>query len=184
MLTFENILLENRPSIIFESVVGSQAYGTSLPESDEDIKGIFAVSAGEYLNLESPPSQLSDEKGDKVYYSIRRFLELAATANPNIIELLFMPPDCIRYKSPSFTLLEERRDMFLTKAVFESHIGYAEAQIKKALGQNKWVNNPQPEERPKLEEFCWYLSIEVTDKNDFVIASFSFMPSFLCISSA
>ena len=32
MLTFENILLENRPSIIFESVVGSQAYGTSLPE--------------------------------------------------------------------------------------------------------------------------------------------------------
>jgi predicted nucleotidyltransferase len=101
MLTFENILLENRPSIIFESVVGSQAYGTSLPESDEDIKGIFAVSAGEYLNLESPPSQLSDEKGDKVYYSIRRFLELAATANPNIIELLFMPPDCIRYKSRS-----------------------------------------------------------------------------------
>lgn len=167
MYTFQELLTDNRKHIIFESVVGSQAYGTAIPGSDEDIKGVFIVPPHEYLRLESPPQQLSDRKGDTVYYSLRRFLELASTANPNIIELLFMPADCVRYKSSCFELIETRREIFLTKAVYDSHIGYAQAQIKKARGQNKWVNNPQPEQRPQLEEFCWFLSRDKQNLEDF-----------------
>lgn len=167
MHSLQELLTSQRGLIIFESVVGSQAYGTALPESDQDIKGIFAVLAQKYLQLESPPSQLSDEKGDTVFYSLRRFQELAATANPNIIELLFMPADCVRFKSLCFEFIEERRDMFLTKAVYDSHIGYAHAQIKKARGQNKWVNNPQPEERPLIDDFCWFVPHENNSKDEF-----------------
>ena len=167
MLTLEQLLTDQREHVIFESVVGSRAYGTSLPDSDEDIKGVFAVPAPQYLQLQSPLPQLSDGKGDTVFYSLRRFLELAATANPNIIELLFMPAECVRYKSAPFELIEAKREIFLTKAVYDSHIGYAQAQIKKARGQNKWINNPQPEERPQLENFCWFLAREGECENEF-----------------
>ena len=154
VLTLEQ-LLSNRSRLIFETAVGSHAYGTQLPHSDMDVKGIFALAPSEYLTLEPVPSQLSDDKGDSVYYSIARFLNLAMNANPNIIELLFMPEDCIRYRSTSFGLLEANRSLFITKQAYESHVGYAHAQIKKARGQNKWINNPQPEQRPSLEDFCW-----------------------------
>ncbi|MCL2624207.1 MAG: nucleotidyltransferase domain-containing protein [Planctomycetaceae bacterium] len=31
------------------------------------------------------------------------------------------------------------------------------SQIKRARGQNKWVNNPQPETCPTEEDFCWLI---------------------------
>jgi len=157
MKTLEQLLSRYRRRVIFEAVVGSQAYGTALPHSDEDVKGIYVVSESEHVSLDPLPTQLSDEKGDTVFYSLGRFLELALGANPNIIELLFMPDECVRFRSPSFELLEESRSIFVTKQAYDSHVGYAHAQIKKARGQNKWVNNPQPEEPPNLEDFCWLI---------------------------
>ena len=157
MRTLEQLLSQNSNKVIFESIVGSQAYGTALPHSDEDIKGIYVVPESMHLTLDPLPSQVSDDKGDTVYYSIARFLELALTANPNIIELLFMPEECIRKRSPGYDLLEQHRSIFITKQAYESHVGYAHAQIKKARGQNKWVNNPQPETPPNIEDFCWFI---------------------------
>ncbi len=34
---------------------------------------------------------------------------------------------------------------------------YASSQVKRARGQDKWVNNPQPEEVPRREDFCWVI---------------------------
>ncbi len=157
MHSLKQLLSDYRRSIIFESVVGSQAYGTALPNSDKDVKGIYVIPSSGYLSLDPPPTQVSDEKGDTVYYSLARFLELALSANPNIIELLYMPTECIQHRSPSFKILEDNRSIFITKQAYESHVGYAHAQIKKARGQNKWVNNPQPKTPPKLEDFCWLI---------------------------
>jgi hypothetical protein len=42
------------------------------------------------------------------------FLELCGTNNPNILELLNTPSDCIIYKNDIFDILEHRDD-FLTK---------------------------------------------------------------------
>lgn len=157
MKTLEQLLAHHTDRILFETVVGSHAYGTATPESDVDIKGIYVVPESEHLTLNPLPTQLSDAKGDTVYYSLTRFLELALGANPNIIELLFMPAEYVRRRSAGFDLLESRRSLFVTKQAYDSHVGYAQAQIRKARGQNKWVNNPQPKERPKLEDFCWLI---------------------------
>jgi len=35
--------LEDQKLIIFPSIMGSQAYGTSLPTSDTDIRGVFKI---------------------------------------------------------------------------------------------------------------------------------------------
>ena len=77
-------------SVIFECVAGSRAYGTTTSSSDEDRRGLFVVPATDYLSLASPPAQVSDERGNTVFYSLRRTIELLSVANPNI-ELRFSP---------------------------------------------------------------------------------------------
>jgi hypothetical protein len=36
-------------------------------------------------------------------------------------------------------------------------VGYALGQIRKARGQHKWINQPQPEQAPQREDFCWVI---------------------------
>lgn len=158
-MDLESLLRDRADSVIFECLSGSHAYALNTPESDEDFKGLFVLPEADYLSLETPVSQLADAKNDVVYYSLLRFLELALSANPNIIELLYMPDDCVRKSTRHFEKLQQQRDLFITKKAYDSHVGYAQAQIKKARGQNKWVNNPQPKPRPEREDFCWFIDM-------------------------
>lgn len=109
-------LMERHPgAIIYKCIAGSKAYGTARPGSDEDICGIFMLPHIDYFSLKAPPNQVSDERGDMVFYTLKRFLELASTANPNIIELLFMPEDCILHKTPVMDMIIAKRDLCLTR---------------------------------------------------------------------
>lgn len=153
----------DRSRLLFETVVGSHAYGTAHEESDIDLRGVFIEPTVDLLTLGSLPEQFSDERGDEVYYSLRRFLDLALGANPNIIELLFMPEDCVRFVDPAFSQVLESRNLFVTKEAYRSHVGYAQAQIRKARGQNKWINNPQPKETPSPEESCWFIPLSAPE---------------------
>jgi predicted nucleotidyltransferase len=144
-------------SVLFECVAGSRAYGTNTATSDEDVRGIFAVAAGAYLNLVRPADQIADERGNVVYYSLRRVIELLTQANPNVLELLFMPEDCIVKSSPEMAALIEQRGLFISKKCLQTHSGYAVAQIRKARGQNKWVNNPKARPAPVKEEYCYII---------------------------
>jgi hypothetical protein len=74
-----------------------------------------------------------------------------------MVEMLWMPDDCIRVSTDISDKIIENRKLFISKASFYSHAGYANAQIKKAKGANKRVHNPQPEERPVKEDFCWVM---------------------------
>jgi predicted nucleotidyltransferase len=136
------------------------AYGTSVVGSDVDVRGIFAQSRSEFLALTSPPALVADERHDTVYYSLRRTIELLAAANPSVLELLFMPDDCVRRVGEPMRLLIARRALFVTRQCIDTHAGYAFSQIKKAKGQNKWINQPQPEAPPSKEDFCYVLSRE------------------------
>ena len=155
MNTLEQLFAERARSVLFECTAGSRAYGTATSASDEDVRGIFALPATAFLGLERPPDQLGDERGNTVFYSLRRVLELLTQANPNILELLFMPEDCVRHTSNEMRALIEDRQMFISRQCADTHAGYAMSQIKKARGQNKWINNPKPEAAPTKEEFCY-----------------------------
>ncbi|WP_116808017.1 DNA polymerase beta superfamily protein [Steroidobacter cummioxidans] len=154
MNSLENLRPQIENAILFECIAGSRAYGTTTSTSDEDIRGIFAVPASSYLSLVRPPDQIGDEKGNTVYYSLRRIIELLAQANPNILELLFMPQDCVLKSAPEMQQLIEHRQVFISKQCADTHAGYAMSQIKKARGQNKWVNNPRSEAPPLKEDYC------------------------------
>lgn len=153
-----HLLRTSRASaILFECIAGSRAYGTTTHTSDEDIRGIFAVPANAYLDLVRPADQISDDRGNVVYYSLRRVIELLTHANPNVLELLFMPEDCVVRTSAEMQMLVQYRHQFISKQCADTHAGYAMSQIKKAKGQNKWVNNPKPTDPPRKEDFCFVI---------------------------
>jgi predicted nucleotidyltransferase len=96
--------------------------------------------------------QVADERSDEVYYELGRFVELLLKNNPNVLELLGSPDDCVRYHHPLFDLL--RPELFLSKRCAATFGEYAMGQIRKARGLNKKIVNPQPEKRMALLDFC------------------------------
>ncbi len=152
--TLDSLREHSNSALLFECVSGSRAYGTSTSESDVDLRGIFALPVEAYLRLAGPPAQIADERSNTVYLSLRRTIELLAAANPSVLELLYMPADCVRWITPAWEAVITRRDQFISRRCVETHIGYAQTQIKKARGQNKWVNQPKAEQPPRKEDYC------------------------------
>lgn len=146
--------IREKDLLLLDAISGSQAYGTSTPESDEDFRGVFVMPSSFHTGLESI-EQISDEKEDQQFYELTRFFGLLVKNNPTALELLYTPEDCIRYKHPAFDLI--KKEFFLSKLCEQSFAGYAVTQIKKARGLNKKIVNPQPEERKHLREFCYIL---------------------------
>ena len=127
--------------IILEHVKGSNLYGTNIATSDIDIGGIFVVPNGDWLTLQHPPKEIGDKKGDEKYFELRRYFDLVCTANPTVLETLFIPKESINTIKPQAELLMKHGEMFLTKRCEHSYSGYAYAQIKKAKGKNKKVHS-------------------------------------------
>ena len=144
-------------NIIFKALVGSHAYGTNIEGSDFDYKGIYLQSPESILN-NGYREQFSVSK-DEVYYELRRFIELACTGNPTVLEVLYSPEDCIKYKHPIFNMLVEHKDKFLSKSCKWSFGGYAFSQIAKAKGLKKKMNwESSKVERKTPLDFCYILT--------------------------
>ena len=148
--------MKDNGMLIFEGIVGSQAYGLATPTSDVDMKGVYIQPIEDILAF-GYIEQVSDKKNDLVYYEVRRFLELIATNNPNILELLNLPDEMIKYKHPVYDLILEQRDKFISKQCKGSFAGYAIAQIKKARGLKKKIVNPMEKERKTPLDFCYVI---------------------------
>lgn len=118
---------------------GSHAYGTNVETSDTDYSGVFIQSIDDILGF-NYIEQINDDKNDTVIYEIQRFLQLLASNNPTVLELLNTPEDCILYKHPIFDEVLNNRDKFITKICAKSFGGYGKMQIQKAKGQNKKQN--------------------------------------------
>jgi len=143
--------------IIFEGISGSVAYGTNTPDSDKDIRGVF-VQPLEHVLKYGFIDQVSDELNDVVFYEIGRFIDLLSKNNPNIIEILALPKDCILHCDEMFKNLMDMRAEFLTKRVKWTFAGYAIEQIRKARGYNKKMNWEEKEmTRKTVLDFCYVL---------------------------
>ena len=131
--------LKERNLILYEVISGSIAYGTNIPTSDEDRRYVYILPI-DYILSGNIIEQVNDDTNDVVGYEISRFLSLISSANPNLLELLNMPEDCVIYKDPIFDLILDNKNEFLTKKCKNSFAGYSQSQIQKAKGQNKKQN--------------------------------------------
>jgi hypothetical protein len=145
--------MKNKNLLIFEGIVGSNAYGLNTKTSDIDKKGVYIQSLDDILAF-GYIKQISDDKNDLVYYEVRRFLELLATNNPNVLELLNIPENCIIYKHPVYDLILNEKDKFISKICKNSFAGYAIEQIKKARGLKKKIVNPVDKKKKTPLDFC------------------------------
>jgi predicted nucleotidyltransferase len=147
--------------ILFETIVGSQAYGTQTPTSDIDKKFVYILPMDSILGS-GYVEQINVNK-DYVGWEIRRFLELMGSNNPTVLELLNSPEDCIVSKHELFDLILAHKDEFITKICKDSFGGYARQQIKKAKGLDKKQNWEKDKVvRKDLLDFCYVLRDEKT----------------------
>lgn len=150
-------ILREKNLIVFEAIMGSRAYGTHLPTSDTDIRGVFIQPLEDILGF-GYVDQVADNLNDIVFYEIKRFLQLVQSNNPNILELLNAPKDCILFKDSIFDLVLDQKETFITKQCKMSFAGYAIGQIKKARGFNKkmnWEENSMV--RKRVLDFCYII---------------------------
>lgn len=140
--------------LIVKMYAGSHAYGTSLPSSDVDFRGIFCARP---INIRTPFFPIEEatdtSEEDTKYYELRQFMKLCVECNPNIVELLWTDSTDIVYRTTAFEHLRLARQELLSSKIAFTTSGYALAQLKRIKGHNKWINNPQPEQAPRPAEF-------------------------------
>ena len=166
----KDLILADRTILL--TVAGSRAYGMHTETSDLDVKGVFVPPQQYYFGtqkLEQLEGQqwidkfthaLSQEQlrvknthgMEGTVFEVRRFLELAAGANPNILDILFCrDEDIILIQRPGMVLRQERKK-FLTKKCLQTFVGYASAQAKRIETHRKYLLDP-PDHEPTREEF-------------------------------
>lgn len=141
-------------NLLVKHLAGSHAYGTSLPTSDVDYRGIFVADP---VNVRTPFFRVDEVKvtteEDTVIYELANFMKLAVDCNPNVVETLWVDMDDVTYYHPAYMLLREAAPKLLTSRIAFTTSGYALAQLKRIRGHNKWITNPQPEAKPQAVDF-------------------------------
>lgn len=148
--------LRNSGTILFECLCGSRAYNINTPTSDFDFKGVYLAPLSDLLKDNYQP-QISDPSNDTTFYELRRYLELLGKQGPDVLEMMFMPDECIIYKDPVMDIIFNRKEEFLTKTCMWSFGNYAISQIKKATGLNKKINTPEMAIRKTPLDFCYFM---------------------------
>lgn len=138
--------------IVLDAVVGSQAFGLATETSDVDTRGVFVLPIEDRLSYHAI-DQVADEKNNHVYWELKKFLQLLRDGNPSALELLNSPRRCILQGEDFLELIP--KDIWITQACCKSFLEYARNQLSRAYGLNKKIFNPQPEEPPRVLDYCY-----------------------------
>lgn len=149
--------LVDKKLIIYQVIVGSQAYGTADETSDIDRKGIFMLPI-DMLMSDDYIEQVSDESNNNVYYELGKFMHLLAKSDPTVLELLNAPEDLVEIEADVMSIVKSHNTEFITKTLEKSFGEFAKGQIRKARGLNKKINNPISKQRKTPIDFCYVIS--------------------------
>ncbi len=116
-------------SVIFRCVVGSVAFGLNNENSDIDRRGIYLPPAELHWSLYGIPEQLENHEKQECYWELQKFIILALKANPNVLECLYAP--MVEKADLIAEELLAKREMFLSKLVYQTYNGYVMSQFKK-----------------------------------------------------
>lgn len=122
--------------------VGSRAYGTATPESDDDWKGVAVPPRRYHLGHASRFEQAQLAEPDATIYDLRKFVRLAAECNPSIIEALFVDEAGVALQTDVGRRLRAARGLFLSRRARHTFSGYAMAQLKRIDTHHRWLVDP------------------------------------------
>lgn len=159
-------------AVQYEVVMGSIAYGVAEDHSDMDVYGfaipprdwVFPHLRGEIPGFDEPgqsfdqiqqhhmldPSALGGRgrEYDLTVYSIIKYFRLLMENNPNIIDTLFVPRNCVLYSTAVGEMVRENRHLFLHKGCWPKFKGYAYSQVHKMR-----TKNPEGGRKAIVDEF-------------------------------
>ena len=142
-------------NVQYETIMGSVAYGVSSDSSDLDIyawafppkEDVFPHLRGEIPGFGTPLPRFEQFENhhvldlqalagqgrvyDFTIYGIVKFFQLAMENNPNIIDSLFTPRNCVLHCTRVGDLVRENRRLFLHKGAWPKFKGYAYSQLHK-----------------------------------------------------
>jgi hypothetical protein len=139
-------------SIIFKCISGSKLYGTSTPESDTDVRGVFIPPEEYYFGFLNNVEQVESHIPDETFWEIRKFFKLCLDNNPNILELLFIPDSHVLYQSKPWFKIMENREIFLSTKIRYTFSGYAMSQLHRIKQHREWLLHPV-EKQPQRSDF-------------------------------
>lgn len=153
-MEMDNKTVEDR--MIASIIVGSQAYGTNLPESDSDEGGVCIPIKECYIgdkkfDQANKWTDANGEKIDKTVYSIDKAIDLMLDNNPNMLDYLYIPERCIKFIKPEWERILAIRDEFISKKCRYSFSGYAQNQMQRIATHKSYLLNPI--RMPTREEF-------------------------------
>lgn len=117
-------------NIMFLTLGGSHAYGTNVPGSDVDVRGVTGDSKYDLLGF-GTFEQVVEQSTDTTIYGFRKLVSLLINCNPNVIEMLGSKPDNYLMVSPEGQMLLDNKALFLSKKALYSFGGYANDQLRR-----------------------------------------------------
>lgn len=123
----------NDKNIIFMSVHGSHLYGLDRPESDIDIKAVYAPSKTDLLlgkALKTYNYKNDDLDIELELKSLPSFLLSAESCDTNCIDLLFTPDEMVLRTSSLWGTIKQYRHLLLSKTM-KGMVGYIKTHTHK-----------------------------------------------------
>ncbi|MBX7113536.1 MAG: nucleotidyltransferase domain-containing protein [Myxococcaceae bacterium] len=118
-----------QPCKIIEATVGSRAWGLAHDASDTDLRGTFVLPFPWTVGLVEAPRDLVSADGSQTFWEAAKTVEQALRADPNTLELLFVPS--VKPLDEMGEWLLEERDAFVSQLIFGSFGRYALSQLDK-----------------------------------------------------
>lgn len=149
-------------STMYETMMGSVAYGVSSDASDVDVYGfcipskdiIFPHLAGNIAGFSTQVQgfdqfqqhHINEKDHGKVWdlniYSIIKYFRLVMENNPNMIDSLFTAPNMVLTSTKISNMVRDQRRMFLHKGSWHKFKGYAYSQMHKMK-----IKEPDPDSK-------------------------------------
>jgi uncharacterized protein len=141
-------------NMCYEVLTGSTAYGVAGKVSDWDVVGFCIPSKEEifphltgnipgfgkqkkpFATWDKHHIEYKDKEYDITIYSIVQFFDLCLGMNPNMVDLLFVPINCVLHSTAIGNLVRDNRHMFLSKLCWHKFKGYAYSQLNKAQNRS------------------------------------------------
>lgn len=124
------------PNLILVGYGGSHAYGTNVPTSDIDIRGIYQNPPEEMIGVKPDSEQITHSETDTVIYSFHKMIKLLYDCNPNTIELLGLRACDYLYMSDAGLKLLDNRHLFLSKKAVYTFGNYASSQLNRLVNKS------------------------------------------------
>lgn len=118
-----------RPHVVIETVVGSHAWGLADASSDTDVRGVFVLPFSWTTGLAEPPLDLVSADGSVTYWEVGKAIRQAVRADPNTLEMLFLPAAAAR--DPMGEWILAARDAFVSAEIYGTFGRYALSQLKR-----------------------------------------------------